>query len=125
MRPKSSSTISTQSRKVMSPQCHNMSSMLNPSKFQTSNILSKCARYYISMYFSTSYVDEALMGVSLIVTDITSLYLPCFCLQWLFSLLFQFPREAENYILIPAGMRVKCGKIFHFNFIPKKQDFRP
>ena len=47
--------------------------MLNPSKFQTHNILSKCARYYISMYFWTSYVDENLMGVSLyiVVIDIS------------------------------------------------------
>ena len=46
-------------------------------------------------------------------------------LQWSFSLLFQFPREAGNYILIPAGMRVKCGKILYLNFIPKQWDFRP
>ena len=47
------------------------------------------------------------------------------CLQWSFSLLFQFPREAGNYILIPAGMRVKCGKILYHNFIPKQGDFGP
>ena len=45
--------------------------------------------------------------------------------QWSFSLLFQFPREAGNYILIPAGMRVKCGKILYHNFIPKQGDFGP
>ena len=46
-------------------------------------------------------------------------------LQWSFSLLFQFLREEGNYILIPAGMRVKCGKILYLNFIPKQRDFRP
>ena len=40
-------------------------------------------------------------------------------IQWSFSLLFQFPREAGNYILIPTGMRVKYGKILYLNFIPK------
>ena len=46
-------------------------------------------------------------------------------LQWSFSLLFQFPREVGNSILIPVGMWVKFGKILYLNFIPKQGDFGP